>query len=258
MAIIPGTAKVLNQYENVNTTYGGSKAMKAQSKWYTMDDVIETINAQGGSGVTEIIAGDGISVDQGTGAVTVTNTVEPYVAPYKVFTALVKQEGTSSFGNIGGGDLIVGKTYRINDLGGDFTNVGAPNNDAGTSFIATGTTPASWNGATLNYNDGAPTATILENTIGNIWFEYNAEGRYYIISEAQFTLDKTFINGTPLTGYSVLNNFVESSTGGDAGRGYFLSQSDALVIELNTMRGFTNFRDNVLLYPTCIEIRVYN
>lgn len=46
MAIIPGSAKVLNQYENVNTTYGGSKAMRAQSKWYTMDDVIETINAQ--------------------------------------------------------------------------------------------------------------------------------------------------------------------------------------------------------------------
>ena len=40
MAIIPGSAKVLNQYENVNTTYGGSKAMKAQSKWYTMDDII--------------------------------------------------------------------------------------------------------------------------------------------------------------------------------------------------------------------------
>jgi hypothetical protein len=46
MAIIPGSAKVLNQYANVNTTYGGSSAMKAQSKWYTMDDVIETINAQ--------------------------------------------------------------------------------------------------------------------------------------------------------------------------------------------------------------------
>lgn len=43
MAIIPSTAKVLNQYENVNTTYGGSKAMKAQSKWYTMQDIIDTV-----------------------------------------------------------------------------------------------------------------------------------------------------------------------------------------------------------------------
>lgn len=55
MAIIPGSAKVLNQYENVNTTYGGSKAMKAQSKWYTMDDVIETIGG-GGSSTLDIIA----------------------------------------------------------------------------------------------------------------------------------------------------------------------------------------------------------
>ncbi len=44
MAIIPGSAKVLNQYNNVNTTYGGSAAMKSQSKWYTMDDVADTIN----------------------------------------------------------------------------------------------------------------------------------------------------------------------------------------------------------------------
>jgi hypothetical protein len=59
MAIIPGSAKVLNQYENVNTTYGGSKAMKAQSRWYTMDDVIETIEAEGGgvsgSGTTNYV-----------------------------------------------------------------------------------------------------------------------------------------------------------------------------------------------------------
>lgn len=61
MAIIPGTAKVLNQYENVNTTYGGSKAMKAQSKWYTMDDVLETVEANipgggiSGSGTTNYV-----------------------------------------------------------------------------------------------------------------------------------------------------------------------------------------------------------
>jgi hypothetical protein len=259
MAIIPGTAKVLNQYENVNTTYGGSKAMKAQSKWYTMDDVLETVEANiPGGGVTEIIAGDGISVDEGTGVVTITNTVEPYVAPYKVFTALVKQENAGSPGSIGpGSSLLVGRTYKIDDADGDFTNVGAPNNDTGTSFIATGTTPAVWDNGLLSYNEGAPTATVLENTIGNIWFEYSGEGNYYIISDSQFTLDKTFINGTPLTGYSVLNNFVEAS-GSDAGRGYFLLQLDTQFIQLNTIRGYATFRDDVLLYPTCIEIRVYN
>jgi hypothetical protein len=265
MAIIPGTAKVLNQYENVNTTYGGSKAMKAQSKWYTMDDVIETINAQGGSGVTEIIAGDGISVDEGTGVVTITNTVEPYVAPYTVFTALVKQEGTGgSVSSLSSGSVQVGVTYRLSGVSNasDFSNVGGPGAGEAvddTYFVAINNeTPLNYGGGLLLYDQGAPTATILENTIGNIWFEYNGEGRYYIKSDSLFTLDKTFINGTPLTGYSVLNNFVEPSGGADADRGYFLSQSDALIIELSTMRGFTNFRDDVLLYPTCIEIRVYN
>lgn len=78
MAIIPGSAKVLNQYENVNTTYGGSKAMKAQSRWYTMDDVIETIEAEGtgisGSGTTNYVpkftgseeVGDSQIFDNGT------------------------------------------------------------------------------------------------------------------------------------------------------------------------------------------------
>jgi hypothetical protein len=78
MAIIPGSAKVLNQYENVNTTYGGSKAMKAQSKWYTMDDVIETIEAEGtgisGSGTVNYVpkftgseeVGDSQIFDDGT------------------------------------------------------------------------------------------------------------------------------------------------------------------------------------------------
>ena len=71
MAIIPGSAKVLNQYENVNTTYGGSKAMKAQSKWYTMQDVEDTINAN---------------------------------KPYKVFTALLTQSGGSNVSYIGSDD----------------------------------------------------------------------------------------------------------------------------------------------------------
>lgn len=263
MAIIPGTAKVLNQYENVNTTYGGSKAMKAQSKWYTMDDVLETVEANiPGGGVTEIIAGDGISVDQGTGAVTITNTVEPYVAPYTVFTALVSQTGGSNPVTIGGeAPILLGVTYYIVDNSNavDLTAFGAPNSNAGTYFICTtaGTLPPDPS-IVLEYNNGAPTATVLENTIGNIWFEYSGEGVYYIISDSQFTLDKTFINGTPLTGYSVLNNFVEVSGAADASRGYFLSQLDPQFIQLNTIRGYGALRDDVLLYPTCIEIRVYN
>jgi hypothetical protein len=181
------------------------------------------------------------------------------VQPYKVFTALVRQQGNNSFGNIGGGDLIVGKTYNIAGPGGDFTNVGAPNNDIGTSFIATGTTPASWNGATLNYNDGAPTATILENTIGNIWFEYSAAGIYNIKSDNLFILNKTFINGASLTNYSVFNQFVGISGGSNPGfRGYFFNQDAPDAVILNTLKNAGSFEDDIINDPICIEIRVYN
>lgn len=192
MAIIPGTAKVLNQYENVNTTYGGSKAMKAQSKWYTMDDVIETINAEGGSGVTEIIAGDGISVDQSTGAVTVTNTVEPYVAPYTVFTALLTQSGGSAPVELTSGDLTIGVTYFIQLIEeADFSNVGGSNIE-GTYFIATGTTPNSWGGGRLTANGGAPVATVLQNTLeGTISFHYVGEGNYVVVNSIPWDQTKT-------------------------------------------------------------------
>ena len=65
---------------------------------------------------------------------------------YKVYTALVTQSGDSQPNGIGVGDLTIGVSYQIVDNAGsgwDFTNVGAPNNDLGTYFVATGTTPRS-------------------------------------------------------------------------------------------------------------------
>jgi hypothetical protein len=236
MAIIPSTAKVLNQYENVNTTYGGSKAMKAQSKWYTMQDVEDTINAN---------------------------------KPYKVFTALVSQVGEDNNQTVyvgtdyGPNQLTIGITYTIagNDTT-DFTNVGAPNNEVGTSFIATGTNPNNQNdnGQTyLDYNTGAPVATVLENTIGNIFFEYGAEGIYSIKSDNLFTLDKTFINGTSLANYSVFNQLVVVDDGTNPGfRGYYFNQDDAEAVILNTLKEDGIFDDDIINNPICIEIRVYN
>ena len=43
MAIIPTTDKVYMVKQNVNTTYGGSTALKALQEWYTMQDVIDTV-----------------------------------------------------------------------------------------------------------------------------------------------------------------------------------------------------------------------
>lgn len=128
---------------------------------------------------------------------------ELYSSPtsnYKVFTALLTQRGNrGDITDISGGDLEIGVTYKINNnINGDFTNVGAPNNNNGTYFIATGTTPNSWGvsilGDTLTFVADAPTAIVLENTIGNVWFEYNDVGQYTANSSDLFTIDKTTID----------------------------------------------------------------
>lgn len=116
------------------------------------------------------------------------------IAPYKVYTALLTQSGGSNGIFISSGTLQIGVTYEIDDPVGnlDFTNVGAPNNNPGTYFVATGTTPNSWgDGTTLIYNTGAPVVTVLENTIGNIWWTWQSTGSFWANSNNLFTQDKT-------------------------------------------------------------------
>lgn len=119
---------------------------------------------------------------------------------YKVYTALLSQSGGDNVQTLSApNSLTIGVTYFIlqTDTGCDFTNVGAPNNDYGTYFVATGTTPNSWgesDNAALEYNLGAPVVTVLENTIGNIWFTYFEEGKYVCLSNNLFTVDKTTID----------------------------------------------------------------
>jgi len=45
MSIIPATDKVFMVTENTNTTYGGSAALQAMSEWYTMQDIIDTVES---------------------------------------------------------------------------------------------------------------------------------------------------------------------------------------------------------------------
>ena len=137
----------------------------------------------------------------GLNAETQPYTIED-IKGYKVFTALLTQSGGDDlqFKYIGteyGNLLTIGITYKIvdNDTT-DFTNVGAPNNNVGTSFIATGTIPLNQNanGQTyVSYNAGAPVVTVLENTIGNIWFTYNNVGSYRVNSSNLFTTFKTIL-----------------------------------------------------------------
>ena len=178
------------------------------------------------------------------------------VAPYKVYTALVTQTGASDSQSIDTGSLTIGVTYLIaNDSPGmDFTNVGAPNNNTGTYFVATGTTPASWGSAegegnaTLGYNTGAPTVTVLENTIGNVYFEYNDVGSYYMRSSNLFTVDKTISLNDQTRCIDNGNNLynLKVASPGDP------SQINITVLQ----EDFTGRNDRLTSKP--IEIRVYN
>jgi hypothetical protein len=172
---------------------------------------------------------------------------------YKVYTALLTQSGgDNSLGNCSEDPqpLIIGVTYTIADADGtaDFTNVGAPNNEIGTFFVAMGTIPNSWGTSGENclyYNTGAPVVTVLENTIGNIWFTYISQGKYAVKSLNLFVTNKT---------YSTLQaNLLDSTYGAF----YTINRSSESNINIYTDGPYSGEINN-MLNNTPIEIRVYN
>jgi hypothetical protein len=211
MATIPNSQKTFSFNEGANTTYSGSASMKALSKWYTMQDITDTIR------------------------------------PYKVYTALLTQSGKGDPLTTSRGKLTVGVTYKLGTIKGkdDFTNVGAPTNESGISFVATGTMPANWESETiLDYNEGAPVVTVLENTIGNIWFNYYKGGIYGVSSDGLFT-EKTFMEVLNVTD-------INNNDSGNAFIGLGLLENDSQL----TIQSVALTEGD--MYNTPIEIRVYN
>jgi hypothetical protein len=49
MSIIPATDKVYMVREDVDTTYGGSRALNVLQNWYTMQDIVDTVGTTIGS-----------------------------------------------------------------------------------------------------------------------------------------------------------------------------------------------------------------
>ena len=151
------------------------------------------------SGTTDPIKIEGIqSYSADTSYLTINNSgvVHKKESPYKVYTALLTQNGISGPSEkYGGDDIYDGVTYYIytNDNNYDLTVYGAPNSNVGTYFICNqnATLPGIWTNLQLNYNSGAPLATVLENTIGNIWWTYDGVGQYYANSNNLFTDKKT-------------------------------------------------------------------
>jgi hypothetical protein len=215
MATIPSGQKILTSAPEVNTNYGGPASLQALNTWYTMEDISNTVK------------------------------------PYKVYTALLTQKGANAPGVLSNSDLTIGVTYQIKTGSSgsfDFTNVGAPNNDINTYFVATGTTPNDWGSAFLNYNEGAPVVTVLENTIGNVWFTYNGDGDYLVNSDNLFIDNKTFsIIGTGFE--NIVNNNVT---------GLVYSGPTQLFLQTGLISTVPVILANDILLNTPIEIRVYN
>jgi hypothetical protein len=173
--------------------------------------------------------------------------------PYKVYTALLTQSGGDTEDSISAGTLTVGVTYTINQesIGMDFTNVGAPNNNIGTAFVATGTTPNSWGAGatyTLAYSAGAPVVTVLENAIGNIYWTYNTTGSYF------GNLSFMSPDNSKVVIFMGSNNNDFATTGGRVFQYYYSNP----VVQIATKDDDTNSNSNGILCNTPIEIRVYN
>lgn len=57
MATIPIDEKVFMVDKRTNTTYGGSAALQAMQEWYTMGDIVETVNITQGEEVSYTVGG---------------------------------------------------------------------------------------------------------------------------------------------------------------------------------------------------------
>jgi hypothetical protein len=102
--------------------------------------------------------------------------------PYRVYTALLTQTGESSPADkVQGDSLEIGVSYTIvsNTENANLTSFGAPNSNVGTSFVCTtaGVLP-SIGSINLSYDTAAPVVTVLENTIGNVYWSYIIAGGY--------------------------------------------------------------------------------
>jgi len=173
----------------------------------------------------------------------VTTSAQPLI-----YRALLTQSGGDDPQNLTSGSLTVGVTYEISDnTGADFTNVGAPNNTVGTFFVASGTTPTAWGTGQLDYNTGAPVVTVLENTLGNVYYTFLTDGYYYLTATGLI----------PTANTSIFNKeILYTDSVGDGIRHFVYKRVNSNVIELQTgIVGDSQYND--ILINTPIQIIVY-
>lgn len=102
------------------------------------------------------------------------------------------------------GTLTIGKMYKIMSAGGTFTNLGASNNNVGTEFVATGTTPTAWGTGTLMQ---VGCVLNLANTSFNTlkWADISGNNNYADITNGQVVNDE-YIKNTKLQYFKITGN----------------------------------------------------
>lgn len=95
-------------------------------------------------------------------------------------------------------------------------------------------------------DDGIPTATILENTLGSISFSRTSNGDYLVQSDGLFTAEATFVTIGPLSYQNSQPGFASIE----------LEDGDESSFRLVTTSSNLTNQDNYLV-NTALEIRVY-
>jgi hypothetical protein len=167
-----------------------------------------------------------------------------------VYTGLLTQSGIGSNpDSISSGAVLKGRTYTVDsyNTNTDFSNVGGGTfSNQITSFVATSNdTPADYDGSFLSFDYSAPEVTVLENSIGNIWWTYDSDGLYFVNSNALFLANKTFFT----TGPAYSGDLPAQNTSD------YLSNTNSSISILTFYDGFLNANR---LLNTPFEIRVYN
>ena len=103
-------------------------------------------------------------------------------------------------------DLIVGERYKIRATGGVFTNVGAADNNVGTEFTASGTTPTSWGNA---YLELMSCNKYLDNTYNEVVTEIVT--RFINNSKARLKTNTLLSNHSVIAGLADMSKTVTKS-----------------------------------------------
>ena len=133
-----------------------------------------------------------------------------YTPSYKMYTAKLTTEYPGSYSSISLGPTTAGVIYEIRDTSdGDFSNIGAPNNNDGTFFVSTGGTPTSYGSATLQYNTEVPSAIVQENTLGflPLW-ELISNSKFGFYFSGSFDPTKVIASISPNSTDNILSYFV--------------------------------------------------